>query len=413
MNAKAWRLALSAAALMAIVSGGRSASGLFLSPLNTASGVGLAGLSFALALGQLLVGLAQPVAGAMADRFGAARVIVFGAWIMAATTALPSAWALPWIVSLSLVASAVAGSAVASNGLLVGEVGRGVPAERTGVALGLVGAGASVGQLLIAPAAQWAIGRFGWSDALLGVAALSLVALPLSTTFRRPRAAADATRPAPQSQASQPVKAVLRQWSFWRVAGSFAVCGFHVAFLAVHMPGVIERCGLPASLAGTWIALAGAANIAGSIAIGFAMKRRDSGVLLVGLYGVRAAGIAALLLLPTSTTVMLCFALVMGASHMATLPPTSQLVARQFGPRHMGTLFGVVMLVHQVGSFAGIWLGGWAAAATGSDTLLWVVDITLALVAGMLVWPRVMRRNPAPTFQPSALGEPALAASRT
>jgi predicted MFS family arabinose efflux permease len=181
---------------------------------------------------------------------------------------------------------------------------------------------------------------------------------------------------------------VLRDGRFWRVAGSFGVCGFHVAFLAVHMPGVIERCGLPASLAGSWIAVAVAANIAGSLAVGAPLRRHDAGRLLVALYGGRALGIAMLLVLPVSTALMLAYAVVMGASHLATLPPTSQLVARHHGVERLGTLFGVVMLVHQLGSFAGIWLGGWLAHRSGDDRTLWLVDIALALGAAALVWPR-------------------------
>lgn len=384
MNAAAWRITLAAAALMALVAGGRAAFGLFVSPLNTASGMGLAAISFALALGQLGFGLAQPAIGAMTDRWGAARVIVLGATLLAVTTALPALSTGPAVVALSLVTSAIASSAVGSNGLLLGEVARAVPAARAGLAVGLVGAGASIGQLLLGPLTQWGIAGFGWAAALLATAAASLLALGLAWPFRRPLGCA-----APR--ASQPVADVLREWRFWRVALSFGVCGFHVAFLGVHMPGVIERCGLPSSLAGIWIAVAGAANIAGSVAMGFALKRGDAAVLLAATYLVRAAGIAALLLLPVTPAVMLGFAFVMGASHMATLPPTSQLVARQHGVQRMGTLFGVVMLVHQTGSFAGIWFGGWAAEATGSDRLLWSVDIALAIVAALLVWPRAQR----------------------
>ncbi|HUG21854.1 MFS transporter [Piscinibacter sp.] len=395
MDACAWRVTLAAAALMALAAGGRSSLGLFVSPLNTASGMGLAAISFAMALGQLAIGLAQPFLGRIADRHGAACVIVAGAWTLAMSTMLPAVWPLPVVVGGALVLIAVTGSAVGSNGLLIGEVGRAVPAARAGLAVGLVGAGASVGQLLLGPATQWAIDRHGWNLALLGTGALSLLALPLARPFRRRQ-----RRAAPSP--AQPVADVLRDARFWRVAASFGVCGFHVAFLAVHMPGVIERCGLPASLAGPWIAVAGAANIAGSVAIGLAMKRWDSAWLLAGLYGLRALGIAALLALPVSAWVMMGFALVMGASHMATLPPTSALIARQHGVERLGTLFGVVMLVHQVGSFAGIWLGGWAAQATGSDTPLWLVDIGLALVAARLVWPRARR---------AVRGEAALAAS--
>ncbi len=393
MNAAAWRATLAAATLMALVAGGRSVSGLFVSPLNSASGLGLANLSLALALGQLALGFAQPAVGALADRFGAARVIAGGAWLLAFTTALPVASPVPAMVALALVGSAVAGSAVGSNGLLVGELGRAVPAARAGFAVGLVGAGASVGQLLLGPVTQWSIDAHGWAVALAATAALSLVALPLAAPFRRPIDAAP-LRPA------QPVAEVLREWRFWRVAGSFGVCGFHVAFLAVHMPGVIERCGLPASLAGTWIAVAGAANVAGSVAMGWALKRLDPAPLLTGTYVARAAGIAALLVLPPTPATLLAFAAVMGASHMATLPPTSQLVAQQYGVARLGTLFGVVMLVHQVGSFAGIWLGGWAAEATGSDRLLWTIDIALALVAAVLVWPRAAREAHAPPAPP-------------
>lgn len=397
MNSTAWRMTLAAAALMALVAGGRATFGLFVSPLNTASGIGLASLSLALALGQLAVGLAQPAVGALADRFGPAPVIAAGAVALAAATALPAAWPVPGIVAASLVATALAGSAVGSNGLLVGELNRVVSPARAGFAVGLVGAGASVGQLALGPATQWWIAAHGWAAALVATALIGLAALPLAVPFRRP-AGAPAPRP------SAPVADVLRDWRFWRVALSFGVCGFHVAFLAVHMPGVIERCGLPPSLAGTWIAVAGAANVAGSVAVGVALRRHDPARLLAAMYGVRAAGIGALLLLPATPAVLLAFAAVMGASHMATLPPTSQLVARQHGVARLGTLFGVVMLVHQVGSFAGIWLGGWAAEATGSDRLLWMIDIALALAAAALVWPAAAasRARAAPAAQLAA-----------
>lgn len=386
MNAQAWRLTFAAALLMGLVMGTRSSFGLFVSPLNTASGMGLSGLSLALALGQLAIGFSQPVVGMLADRFGAARVIVMGAWLLMLTTAVPALWPVPAAVAFSMVAAAVAGSAVGSNGLLVGEVGRAVPAARMGLAVGMVGAGASLGQLVLGPATQALLEQAGWVHALFATALISLVALPLARPFKRPT-----QHRAPRPM--QPVGSVMRDPRFWRVSLSFGVCGFHIGFLAVHMPGVIERCGLPASLAGTWIAVAGAANILGSVAIGLAMKRHDSAHLLVVLYLMRALGVGALLLLPSTPMVLTGFAVLMGASHMATLPPTTQLVARQHGVERLGTLFGVVMLVHQLGAFAGIWLGGWAADRTGSDTPLWLTDIALALLAALLVWPSRLPRQ--------------------
>lgn len=397
MNAAAWRLTLAASVLMGLAMGGRSAFGLFVSPLNTASGMGLAAISFALALGQLGVGLAQPAIGAMADRHGPARVIVIGGLLLAATISALAVWPISAVLALMLVASAVASSAVGSNGLLLGEVGRAVSPARAGLAVGVIGAGGSAGQLVLGPVMQWAIDYRGWAVALLAMAALSLVALPLSLVFRRKAGVAASHASAPAGS----VREVLREWRFWRVAASFGVCGFHIGFLGVHMPGVIERCGLPPSLAGTWMALAGAANIAGSIVIGLALKRYPAGALLVGLYVTRALGIAGLLVLPVTPQVMLGFGLLMGASHMGTLPPTAQLISRQHGVQRMGTLFGVVMLVHQIGSFAGIWLGGWAAEVTGSDQLLWCIDAALALGAAALVWPRGAESAKKPAMRPA------------
>jgi predicted MFS family arabinose efflux permease len=379
VNANAWRVTLAAAALTALVAGGRSAFGLFVTPLNTASGIGLASLSLAIAGGQLALGLLQPVIGAIVDRHGARRVIALGALALALATALPALWPVPWVVAVSMVAVAVAGSTVGSNGLLIGEIGRAVSPARTGFAIGLLGAGASAGPMLLGPLTQFAVDLHGWAWALLATAVLSLVAWPLAAVLppRTPRA--------PQTT-SQPLADVLREWRFWRVAAGFGVCGFHVAFLAAHMPGVIERCGLPPSLAGLWIGVAGAGNLVGSVLMGAALRRGEPAALLAGMYLLRAASITLLLVLPATVEVMLGFAVLMGASHMATLPPTSALVARQHGVARLGTLFGFVMLVHQVGAFAGVAFGGWAAARTGSDTLLWTVDLALAIGAAALAW---------------------------
>ncbi|MBG9389444.1 MFS transporter [Caenimonas aquaedulcis] len=375
------RVTLAAAGLMALAMGGRSAIGLFVSPLNSWSGLGLANLSLALAIGQLAVGVTQPLLGAIADRFGAARVVAAGALLLALSTALPAATGIAALIAASLIITSVAASAVGSNGLLLGEVNRAVPAGLAGVAVGIVGAGGSAGQLLIGPTMQWTIHAHGWRAALVVLAAASLVALPLAFALRRGGSAASASHGAPIADA-------LGQWSFWRPALSFGLCGFHVAFLNVHMPGVIERCGLPSFLAGTWLAISAAANIAGSIAIGLAMKRHNAQGLLAAVYCVRAAGIALLLLLPVSSEAMLAFGVLMGASTMATVPPTAQLIAREHGVARLGTLLGIVMVVHQLGSFAGIWLGGWAAEATGSDALLWGIDLPLCLVAALIVMPR-------------------------
>jgi predicted MFS family arabinose efflux permease len=385
MNTHAWRLTLAATALMALVMGSRSAFGLFVSPLNTATGIGLAGISLAAAIGQLGLGVGQPIVGRLAERHGAARVIVIGAGLLAAATAAVVLADSTLTLALVLTAAALAGAAVGSNALLVGEIGRRLPLAQQGLAVGVVGAGGSAGQLLLSPATQFAIDMQGWAFAMLATAALGLLAWPLALAFRGPAPAA--AEPA-AAAGDGSLRQILRQGRFWCIAGAFGICGFHVGFLGMHMPGVIERCGLPASLAGTLLAVLGAANIAGSVGIGLALQRWRPAPLLVMLYAVRGLAVAALLALPPTAGVLLAFAVVVGLSYMAVLPPISHLLGHHFGVQRLGTVMGVVMLVHQVGSFAGIWLGGWAAEATGSDRLLWMLDIALAALAMALLWPR-------------------------
>jgi predicted MFS family arabinose efflux permease len=394
MNAAAWRATLAATLLMALGMGGRSSFGLFVSPLNSATGLGLAAISFAAALGQLASGLVQPAIGSLAERHGAPRVMVSGALVLAAATAGLVAAGSAWLLTLLVVLVSVAGYTVGSSAILMGEVGRRVPAMQLGLAAGVVSAGGSAGQLVLGPATQWLIGLQGWVAALWATAALSLAALPLARVFAR-RAAGRPATAAPHAAAA-PVNAALRDPRFWLIAAPFGVCGFHVGFLTTHMPGVIERCGLTPSLAGSWLAIAGAANIAGSVGVGMLMKRWASPPLLMALYLGRALSIAVLLALPASATAMLGFAVAMGLTYMAVLPPTAQLVGAHFGVQRLSTLFGVVMVVHQLGGFAGAWLGGLAAAATGSDTALWAADLVLALLAAALQRP-LLRRPARPT----------------
>lgn len=378
MSGTAWRCVLAATALMALVMGTRSSFGLFVSPLNSATGIGLAGLSFAIAIGQLAQGLAQPPLGWLTDRYGTVRVMTLGGWLLALATL--SLTVVDSISSMVVVAVllAVAGSAVGSNSLLLAEVGRRVSIEHRAMAFAIVSAGGSAGQLLIAPATQAAVDGYGWIIAIVVTAVLGLLVLPLARVF------AHGTVPAPQREAdsaSGRIQNVLGESSFWCIAMSFGVCGFHVAFLATHMPGVIERCGLSPSLAGVWLAILGVANIAGSLTAGVLLRHFSTQVFLIGIFALRAASIALLLALPVSPIAMLGFAILMGLSYMALLPSISQQVAERFGTERLATIFGAIALVHQIGSFAGAWLGGVMAEATGRDTVMWSIDIGLALLA--------------------------------
>lgn len=392
-----WLLIGAAASLLALTMGSRSSFGLLLSPLNTATGLGLATISFAVATSQLAWGFAQPLAGMLADRYGTARVIAGGALLLAAATALlPLATGEAALVAVfALIAAGGAGAG--SNALLLGTVNQRVDPARRGLAAGIVGAGGSAGQLLLGPLTQGAIEAAGWVAASLGLAALALLALPLARAFPG-TPAAPAT---PAATGDGTVRACLRRPAFWLVSGGIFVCGFHVAFLITHMPGVIAACALPAGLAGAWLALAGVANIAGSLGAGLLVQRVSPLALLMSLYALRGLGVALFLAAPKTPAVMLGFALWMGLTYMATLPPTTALVARIAGGQRLATLFGVVMAVHQLGAFLGAWAGGLAIAATGSYTLIWLVDIALAAVAVMLHLPLLQRAGRARGLAPA------------
>lgn len=382
MTRQVWQAVAAATLLMGLVLGSRSAFGLFVSPLNSATGIGLAGLGFAIAVGQLAQGLAQPVLGALADRYGTQRLIRHGSLLLALTTlAVTMADSLPAMAG-AMIVLAVAGSAVGSSNLLIAEVGRRVSVERRAMAFGLVSAGGSAGQMLFGPGTQVLIESQGWVVALVATALIGLLAWPLARYLGN----TTLTPSTPESVNVASGGDALRTSAFWLIAGSYGVCGFHIGYLTTHMPGVIERCGLPASLAGIWLAVLGVANIVGSLSVAWWLRRSPAHVVLMGIYALRAASVALLIALPPSTVLMLAFAVLIGLSYMALLPAISQQVAERFGIGRMATLFGVVALVHQVGSFAGAWLGGVVAEATGRDTLLWSIDIGLALTAIALQW---------------------------
>ena len=387
--ARAWVVTAAAATLLAITTGQRSALGLFVSPLNTSTGLGIATISLAMAMGQLAWGVAQPVAGVLAVRYGPARVISAGAVLLAAATAaLPSGHsAMALAAALSL--AAIAGAAAGGNAMLLGIVSERAGPTQRGLMIGVVSAGSSAGQLVLAPVTQAGITLAGWANALYALAALSLLALPLGSLLEGSRAdaATTSTDPAAPTAAAPALADALRSKGYWLITAGFFVCGFHVAFLLTHMPGVIELCGLPSTLSGTWIAIVGLCNVVGSLGAGYAIRHVPMRWMLTALYAARAAGIATFLAIPKTSATMLGFALWMGITYMATLPPTAGLLGKLYGVKRLSALLGVTMLVHQVGGFAGVWLGGVAVAATGSYDVLWLVDAGLAVVAALLHLP--------------------------
>jgi predicted MFS family arabinose efflux permease len=392
------RLTLAAALLMALGVGTRSSFGLFVSPLNTDTGLGLAAIGLAAAFGQLAWGAAAPLVGWLADRSDPRRLITGGLLGCAAFTA-----ALAWAhsagaLALLLALGAVAGSAAGSNALLLGAVGRHVAPAQRPLACGIVSAGGSAGQMVIAPLTTLAIAAFGWVGAMWATAALMLLALPLARSFPRRAAPADgaATAGAEPAARNAPLSQVLRARDFWLIAGAFGVCGFHVTFLTTHMPGVLERCGLPLALAGPWLALLGLANIAGSIGIAPWVRRLGPANTLALLFALRGAGVALFITTPATTGTALAFALWMGLTYMAVLPPMNELLGRRFGVARLSTLLGVTMVVHQLGAFAGAAMGGWVVEGSGSYVAMWQLDIALAVLAAVLYLPLREGRSATP-----------------
>ncbi len=386
-----WLVLFAAGLTFAVTMGVRQSMGLFLSPLNTATGLGVGSVSLAFAFGQLWWGLTQPFAGAIADRIGTARVLLAGVSLVALGT-----FVTPYMTStagliFAIGVLAAGGAGMAGPSVLMGAATRLVAPEQRGIATGIVNAGGSFGQFLMAPIAIALTASLGWAHAMQWLAALVLLALPAAYLLRgntRELAAqaAAATGAAPLT-ARQAIFQALGTPSFRYLSAGFLVCGFHVAFLATHLPGVVAACGLPPRIAGWSLALIGLFNIVGSIAIGWAVGRWRMKSLLSLLYAVRGTAVLLFLLAPKTPLVMLTFAAVMGVTFLSTVPPTAGLVAKLFGPANMAMLFGVVMLAHQIGGFFGAWLGGQVFEATGSYDIVWWIDIALAAGAALVHLP--------------------------
>ncbi|HEX6722011.1 MAG TPA: MFS transporter [Burkholderiaceae bacterium] len=401
---------LAAAGTFALTMGARQSMGLFVNTLNTHTGVGLASVSLAFAFGQLWWGLTQPVAGLVADRVGAGRVLIVGLLLVALGTALVPFMSSTAGLIFAIGVLAAGGAGMAGPAVLMAATTRLVPPERRGLASGIVNAGGSFGQFVFAPVAQGITAAASWASALYSLAAFTLLALPAAWVLRtRPHERAGAATAAAPAASRESVRSVLvRAWSLpsyrWLCAGFF-VCGFHVAFIATHLPGVVASCQLPPEVGAWSLAVIGLFNILGSLTIGWAIGyqggRWRMKSLLSLIYAARALAVLVFVFAPKTSTTMLIFAAVIGFTYLSTVPPTAGLVARFFGPSHMAMLFGVVMLSHQVGGFLGAWLGGKSFEWTGGYDWMWWADIVLAVGAALAHLPIDEKKKPALTAQPA------------
>ncbi len=381
-----WVLA-AAAGTFALTMGTRQTMGLFLSALNSSTGLGVGSISLAFAFGQLWWGLTQPFAGAFADRVGAGRVLLVGVSLVAAGTFITPLMSSTAGLIFAIGILAAGGAGMAGPAVLMAATARLIPADRRGLATGIVNAGGSFGQFVMAPIAGALMVEVGWASAMQVLACLVLLALPAAYLLKGNPTQPEAVAQQAPMRTGDAIRHALRTPSFLLLAAGFFVCGFHVAFLATHLPGVVALCGLPTEWGAWSLAMLGLFNIVGSIAMGWAVGRWRMKSLLSLVYATRAVAVLLFLMAPKTGPVVLLFAAVMGLTFLSTVPPTAGLVAKFFGTSHMATLFGMVMLTHQLGGFLGAFLGGKVFDATGSYNWIWYADITLAVLAALIHMP--------------------------
>jgi MFS family permease len=345
-----------------------------------------------LALQNLLWGAFQPVTGALADRYGAGKVLAGGGLLYVLGLLLISGTADPWQFHLG--AGALIGMAQAGAGLAIvlGAVGQYVPEDKRSMAFGIVTASASAGQLVVVPAGQAFLTFYGWPTAFLLLACIAVAMIPLAGALRTRSngdGAADvSTTIAPQEQT---LVAALKEAGghrgFVLLTLGFFVCGFHVAFIGVHLPAYLVDQGIAPEYGAISLMMIGGFNIIGAFGSGILGGKFSKKYLLAALYTTRSITILAFILLPISVPSVLLFSAAMGLLWLSTVPLTSGLVAQIFGPRYVSTLFGIVFFNHQIGSFLGVWLGGYLYDTTGSYDGVWWAGVVLGVTAAVIHWP--------------------------
>ena len=320
--------------------------------MNTHTGLGIATISFAFAIGQLVWGVVQPVFGAVADRWGTGRIIALGAILLAAGSYLTTQVTTEWGLILAAGVLSAAGAGAGSFSILIGATSQRLPAEKRAFASGVINAGGSLGQFVFAPLNQAVMSAYGWMAAMWTMAVIALTTAPMGWLLRsEPRSAASATTTAPgeESGMRQQIAAALRNPSYWCLHAGFFTCGFHIAFLITHLPGEINLCGLSAGVAATSLAIIGLANVVGSLVVGSLGNLVRMKMILFWMYASRAVAVLVYMAAPKEPWTFYLFAAVLGLTWLATVPPTAGLTAKLFGVRYLATLFGLTLLSHQVG----------------------------------------------------------------
>jgi MFS family permease len=382
-----------ASLILALSLGTRHGFGLFLTPMSADFGWGRGVFAFAIALQNLIWGVAQPFTGALADRFGAQRAIIVGGVLYAAGLVLMGLADSPLSLSLSAGLLIGIGLSGTSFSVILGVVGRAVPVEKRSIAMGIAAAAGSFGQFAMLPGTLGLIGWLGWSAALITLGIMVALIVPLAGMVKdRPPVSQG-----PQQTLGEALREACSHSGFWLLALGFFVCGFQVVFIGVHLPAYLVDQHLPAIVGTTVLALVGLFNVFGTYIAGWLGGRRSKPRLLSALYLARGVVIALFISVPLTIWTAYAFGIAMGLLWLSTVPLTNGTVATLFGVRNLSMLGGIVFLFHQLGSFMGGWLGGYLYDHTGSYDLVWQISILLSVVAAALNWP--VREQPVARLQ--------------
>lgn len=391
-----WLIITCGCLVAALTFGPRSAMGFFQLPMLAEKGWDRETFGLALAIQNIAWGIGTPIFGALADRYGTWRVLALSGFMYAAGLIMMAS--ATSIAMLHIGGGVLVGLGVAAGsfGIVLAAFARNVPEERRSFAFGLGTAAGSAGMFLFAPLSQGLISTYGWYDSLLVMSALML-AIPLLAIPLRGNSKSGIAR---QAVFEQTVGAALREAlkhrSYVLLVSGFFVCGFQVAFITAHFPAYIADIGIEARYAVIALALIGFFNIIGSLLSGYIGQRYPKQIFLAFIYVARSVLVTAFLLLPQTPASVIIFSILMGLLWLSTVPPTNALVAIMFGTRHLGMLGGIVFLSHQIGSFLGVWLGGYFYDRLGSYDPVWWLGVALGLFAAVVHWPIKEQAAPRP-----------------
>ena len=382
-----WVTTLMAASILMITMGTRQSMGLYVGPLNTDTGLGIVSISLAMAIGQFVWGAVQPIAGAFADKYGPRPVLLYGLLILVVGTAVtPFVNSQMGLIFTMGILTAM-GAGACSFSVLLGAAAQRMPATSRGAASGIINAGGSFGQFVFAPIIGKLIQWVGWMGTMWSMAAVALLAIPLLNRLTSDTHAPTAVATTPEGGLKKAVSDAMRNPSYLLLHLGFFTCGFHIAFLVTHLPTEVGLCGLSPTVASWSLALIGLANIVGSLIAGSCVNLYRSKYVLAVMYGSRAVLIALYLLAPKTEWTFYAFAVGLGLTWLATVPPTAALVGKLFGVRYLATLFGLTLLSHQIGGFLGAYLGGLVFDAQGDYHWMWWADIALSAMAALINLP--------------------------